>query len=163
MFRHFLQFRIGKNPDYNRETQKCSLSGKQTETSPSIADWVTDKTKFDLFDAKTIVIKEPKISIIFDYPFGEEFKFEFQTDTREGFTREYLIDCICGQYRKMYDEENAACKVSTVEERIGKGGLMNREKTEGPYGIWGHDIDDLYLERITYDERKKTVSLGVGS
>lgn len=162
-YSHFLQFRAGVNPDYNKETGKCPKSGKEEDSSPPIAHWSENREAFNLYNPKEIVIPQQKINIVFRYPFEKEFVFEFKANTSEGFTKEYLIDCICNQYEKMYKEENEATPPTSMEERMKRGGLVNRESTEGPYGIWGHDIEDLYLEGIEYNEKTNTVHLFIGS
>jgi hypothetical protein len=42
-------------------------------------------------------------------------------------------------------------------------GMLNRQASEGPYGIWGHDFSDLYFENINIDNVKKVISFGMGS
>lgn len=162
-YSHFLQFRVGLNPNYNTETDKCSESGKETSVAPHIETWFEDKPEINLYHPKTIVIPSQTVSISFSYPFSGTFPFEFKADTAEGFTLEHLIDCICSKYKEMYDEENAAVKVSTVDERLARGGLLNREATSGPFGVQYHDLEDLYLEGITYNAANNTVTLSVGS
>lgn len=162
-YTHFLQFRSGKNPDYNESTNQCALFNQKQLCSPSINDWLNQKDQFNLESPNEIVIPEQKISIAIDYPVRDRYTFDFDANTEQGFTREFLIDCICSQYKKIYEEENAVCKVSSIDERMRMGGLINRESTDGPYGIWGHDIDDLYLEGITYHASTKMVILSIGS
>jgi len=54
-------------------------------------------------------------------------------------------------------------KVIPVEIRAQMGRLLNRNETDGKYGIWGHDIGDLWLEGIYYNPQTKTVTLSIGS
>lgn len=162
-YTHFLQIRTGKNLDYNENTNQCSLFNKKQLCSPSISDWLSQKDQFNLESPDEIVIPEQNIYIAIDYPVRDTYTFHFVANTEKGFTREFLIDCICTQYEKIYVEENAVCKVSSIEERMRKGGLINRESTNGPYGIWGHDIEDLYLEGINYDANTQMVTLSIGS
>lgn len=54
-------------------------------------------------------------------------------------------------------------KVLPLDLRIKRGGFVNRNKTNGKYGIWGHDIEDLAIERINYDENKNLITLFIGS
>jgi hypothetical protein len=60
-------------------------------------------------------------------------------------------------YKKIYNEEKQVGDPGTYEM------LYNRKKSEGRYGIWGHYLDDLYLEFITYDPKTKMVHLAIGS
>lgn len=162
-FAHFLQFRTGPNPKWNSETKTCNLSGRQQSCSPHILSWLSDKSEFNLSDPTKIVIPAQTAKIEFSYPFSGTHTFDFKADTASGFTLEHLIDSICQKYKAMYDEENSVTVVSTVDERVKRGGLLNREPTAGPYGVWGHDIGDLYLEGIDYDPETGTVRLSIGS
>jgi hypothetical protein len=40
---------------------------------------------------------------------------------------------------------------------------LNRKKSNGKYGIWGHCIEDLVIERITYNKNNKIVYMFIGS
>ena len=164
-YTYFLQFPIGKNSNYDPETKRCDLFGKVESISPHIDCWSDLESKYEWEKMDEIVIPYPKVSIEFDYPLKSKFRFEFQSDVSEGFTRKNIVDIICKKYQEIYDEENASLTdpPSTVDERMNKGGLINREKTDGPYGIWGHDLGDLYLEGIEFDSEKNMVSLSIGS
>ena len=41
-------------------------------------------------------------------------------------------------------------------------GMLNRESSDGPYGIWGHDIGDLVLGGVT-DNGDGTFDLSIDS
>ncbi len=61
-------------------------------------------------------------------------------------------------YKKIYDEENKSTTISPGYIP----GMMNRNKTNGKYGIWGHDLGDLVFEGIEiYDNG--TIDFFVGS
>src|SRR5439155_1372590 len=111
-----------------------------------------------------IVILDNRIKIAFSYPLNDEFFFDFYSDG--GFKRKQLVELIAQTYKKIYQEEDETIKeqkVIPVETRMEKGGLLNRNQSDGTYGIWGHDIGDLWLEGIEYDPKTQTVSLSIGS
>ena len=89
-----------------------------------------------------LVIQSSKISILIDYPLKKPVMFEVVSDN--GFTRSELGKEISTLYKKIYSEEE-----STSSERIiplsERKGIINRNETNGKYGIWGHDIEDLDL------------------
>lgn len=61
-------------------------------------------------------------------------------------------------YNFIYDaEEKAAGDPGHIP------GMLNRQQSEGPYGIWGHDFSDLYFESIEIDTDKKVIKFGMGS
>ncbi len=160
-YAHFLQFRVGPNPNYDKKIGKCSESGKETNVAPHIETWFEDKAEIQVLDK--LVIPQQTVKIAFSYPFSDTFPFEFKANKPEGFTLEHLIDSICSKYKEMYDEENSTEKVSTVDERLARGGLLNREETSGKYQIRAHDVADLYLEGISYNALNNTVILSIGS
>ena len=107
-----------------------------------------------------IVIKDENIKIIFDYPMRLEAVFDFHHPG--GFSRMHLIRFIKDTYRKIYDEEEKTTTMQVLPINQRKR-LLNRNETNGKYCIYGHDIDDLYIESIHYDPEFSIVSLGIGS
>lgn len=105
-----------------------------------------------------IVITDKKISIQFTYPLGSPVSFEFVSIQPEGFSRKELIKHIVETYKKIYQEE-----AETTTSRKDYPHLLNRGTTNGKYKIYGHELRDLVLERITYDSVAHQVDLGIGS
>lgn len=110
-----------------------------------------------------VVIKETDIKINFTYPLSGHFLFYFHSD--KGFTRRQVVEHIVDTYKQIYKEENetTAIPIQSLEERIACRNLINRNKTNGKYGIWGHDIGDLAIEKIKYNKSKKLVTISIGS
>jgi hypothetical protein len=95
-----------------------------------------------LLDPHNTVISENQVTVIIDYPLSHKGRFELQS--KNGFTRTQLITEISNLYYKIYDEEEQTATVKTIP--INKRTTMyNRNRTNGKYGIWGHDIADLAL------------------
>lgn len=117
----------------------------------------SDESQKKTLDPDEIIVKKQDITIIYTYPLSGEFSFNHHTDCPEGFTREELSVQIMDRYRKIYDEE---------ENEDGDPGLvpgmLNRAQSDGPYGIWGHDIRDLILHTL-YLHVDGTYSLGIDS
>ena len=87
----------------------------------------------------------------------------------------YHVDCIdtwlknnttCPQCREHQFQKCNNCedgeiimqhigKVLPVDLRASVGRLLNRETTDGKFGIWGHDISDLEIESLEYDTVNK--------
>lgn len=124
--------------------------------TPTIIDYEVEEVRNRLVEPDELIIKEEKITILFTYPLSVKVKFEFEN--KDGFTRLDLFRCIYEGYKKIYDEE---------EEEVGDPGtydrLYNRGKSHGKYGIWGHYMDDLYLEIIFYDPIERLCTLAIGS
>ncbi len=117
-----------------------------------------------------IVLQKEMVNIIIDYPLNNQYSFEVTPfNDKTYFTREDLIRKIAELYQKIYDEENESSILpeESVHERAKKegkwNGMMNRALTNGKYGIWGHILGDLVIQRITYIPSKNQIALGIGS
>ena len=91
-----------------------------------------------------VVIPLPKIRVRYDYPLETETILSFDADTPAGFTRAHLARQIAAGYHRIYQEEEAV-----VGNPGHIPGMMNRKRSRGPYGIWGHDLGDLVLAGAT--------------
>jgi len=111
-----------------------------------------------------VIIKDKKIKLELNYPLSQSFFFEFENEN--GFTIHDLIKLTRITYRQIYAEENetSQLKVLPMGERIIKQrGLLNRNKTNGKYGIYGHDINDLIIVTMYYNPNTCTVKPGIDS
>lgn len=139
-----------------------------------LADGTGDDVFIGLKDADEIVISQSKIKVAFDYPLKKEFIFELSGDRGdEGFTRKGLAKAIIKQYEEIYAEEEKSCseKVESIGEFATREWgeahpsalMLNRRKTTGTYGIWGHSLGDLLLHTISHDSDRGVWTLGVDS
>jgi hypothetical protein len=124
-----------------------------------------------LQDADEKVIDEASVKVVIDYPLAEAHVFDLQAPNGEYFTRASLASAIAAQYQEIYAAESQTTTVR--EESIGEyntrldldgpRGLMNRVRTDGTYGIWGHVLGDLDLHTVTWDEGQEVWYLGIDS
>lgn len=91
-----------------------------------------------------IVIPFEHATLVIDYPLSNPAQMAIEAPLPIGFTRAALIRAICEEYEHVYDAEEGTAAVKTIplEER---GAMRNRNRTDGAYGIWGHDLEDLVL------------------
>ena len=91
-----------------------------------------------------IVIPFEHAVLVIDYPLSNPAQMTIEAPLPIGFTRAALVRAICEEYAHVYDAEEgtAAVKTIPIEER---GAMRNRNRTDGAYGIWGHDLEDLVL------------------
>jgi hypothetical protein len=91
-----------------------------------------------------IVIPFEHAMLVIDYPLSSPASMEIAAPLAIGFTRVALVKAICDEYAHVYDAEEgtAATKTIPLEER---GAMQSRNRTDGAYGIWGHDLQDLVL------------------
>ena len=91
-----------------------------------------------------IVIPFEHAVLVIDYPLTTPAAIAIEAPLPIGFTRSALIKAICDEYAHVYDAEEgtAATKPTPIEDRAAGRG---RNRTDGAYGIWGHDLQDLVL------------------
>jgi hypothetical protein len=91
-----------------------------------------------------IVIPFPQAVLVIDYPLTTPASVPIEAPLPLGFTRAALAKAICDEYAHIYDAEEgtAATKTIPIEER---GPMRGRNRTDGAYGIWGHDLQDLVV------------------
>lgn len=114
----------------------------------------------NLIDADQIVIIDKSITLIIDYPLDNPATFDLTSEN--GFSKKLLIQKISEKYHEIYikEEYSASIKTTPMGERKG---LINRNKTNGEYGIWGHDLSDLYLTYIeVYKNQKGKIHIILG-
>jgi archaellum component FlaG (FlaF/FlaG flagellin family) len=101
----------------------------------------------NLIGKDEIVIDNDNATLIIDYPLNKPIEIKIKSANSNGFTRKELVQKISIEYNRIYkeEEESAETKTIPIEERKG---LINRNQTDGKYGIWGHDIDDLDLSAV---------------
>lgn len=117
-----------------------------------------------LIEAESIIVPDSEITLLIDYPLNKPAEFVLKS-AGKGFTKKQLILEISKKYHEIYKEEEstAVTKTLPMEKR---GSLINRNETDGKYGVWGHDIGDLDLSAIDVyrsENGKITISLGVES
>jgi hypothetical protein len=103
-----------------------------------------DRTLALLKNPEEIVIPFEHAILVVDYPLSTPASVPITAAFPVGFTRAELIKVVCEEYANIYEAEEATASTKTVppEER---GAVANRNRTDGAYGIWGHDLRDLVL------------------
>jgi len=140
---------------------------EQDISEDGLIPWISldspEKKIKGLIDPNEVVIPCQKVTVMIDYPLAKPVFFHLTGDTK-GFTRRQLLLELSKKYHEIYDEEErtATTKTTPMDERK----TMNRNETNGKYGIWGHDLADLVLTSITVrrnDEGEIFLELGIDS
>lgn len=146
------------NPTYNKETGRCSEYGQVKTTCVFVSE---PDGMSHVLNLDEVVIADKSVKVEINYPLRKPFKFPITCQrSGSGITRRQLIDNICKIYKKIYSEEEKTTKTTIGSHHIFK---LNRNETDGKYGIWGHHIEDLAIEKITYYPDIKLVGLSIGS
>jgi len=98
-----------------------------------------------------------------DYPLTNLYQKKLDSSK---YTRVELAKIICLTYQKIYKEEKDSTQlpVESIASRTnGSSRLINRARTNGKYGIYGHSLDNLLLHTIKYNKEKNLITLGVDS
>ena len=111
--------------------------------------------KYKMVKPDERVIRKENIVITYNYPL--ELAVDFPHKRKGGWTRKALFAVIQKDYAKIYRDEDKA-----VGPTGRLGSTLNRDKSDGPYGIWGHDIGDLVVEGVTVSDNGK-ITLSIGS
>jgi len=117
-------------------------------------------------DPDQVVVSATRVALIIDYPLEKEVSIHLDGDCKTGFTRLGLARMIAQAYQDIYNQEaeTTTLPIESVAERSGgQCRLLNRAETNGTYGIWGHDLEDLDLHTVHYDPDQQLIWLGVDS
>jgi hypothetical protein len=100
-----------------------------------------------LIDANEVVLEATEATLLLSYPLGINATRLVRPADETSFTRGELVKLIDETYREIYRLETNSQSSPTppVQERRG---LINRPESDGTFGIWGHDLDDLGIEEI---------------
>lgn len=98
-------------------------------------------------NADVVVFTGTQLIVILDYPLREDVSFPISASSPRGFTRAELARKVAELYKRIYEEEAQTSKIAVIPLKQRKG-IINRNKTNGKYGIWGHDLSDLDLHTI---------------
>ena len=137
-------------------------NGSTTSPYIHLADPAADLAHLE--DAAAIVLPCREIIVVVDYPVDGEFEFKLTPDAPTGFARAEIAQKISMLYQEIYSREERTTKTPVIP-REKRTGLINRNTTDGEYGIWGHDLDDLDLSGISPEVRdgKVYVTLEIDS
>lgn len=114
-------------------------------------------TSRKVMQTETVLPPRQVFILKIDYPLHKPARFVFNSGV-DGMTRGDLVRKIRKCYKQVYREEDASTKVKPGNIP----GMLNRNPTNGKYGIWGHDIGDLVLCSVNVSD-KNVITLGVDS
>ncbi|MBS1122741.1 MAG: hypothetical protein H6Q90_4969 [Deltaproteobacteria bacterium] len=100
-----------------------------------------------------IVIPFEHAMLVIAYPLTTPASIPISASISQGFTRAELVRAICEEYANVYDAEEgstAASPTVPMEDRLHPYG---RNRTDGAYGIFGHDLQDLVLTSVRWTRK----------
>ena len=96
-----------------------------------------------------VVIPFDQAVLVIDYPLSTPASIAISAALPQGFTRAELVRAVCEEYANVYEAEEATATTKTIP-RDERTTIKNRNRTDGVYGIWGHDLEDLTLTALRW-------------
>ena len=104
-----------------------------------------------LIDADEVVLTVDVATLVLVYPFETAVVRELHAENGIAFTRGELMKRIDETYRKIYELEEES-QSSPTPEFADRKPIRNRPRSDGEFGIWGHDYRDLGVSSIEVHE-----------
>lgn len=155
-----------KNSVFEIDFSVKATAAQEKDFKNKIVPWASIKNSESdsvrLIDPNRKVINAREATLVIEYPLRQPVNFRITSEN--GFTKAELLRKIGQIYREIYKDEEASSTVKTTP-MAKRGNLINRNTTDGKYGIWGHDIDDLVISSATVscNEGKCVIELGIDS
>jgi hypothetical protein len=129
---------------------------KESAMGSDIDDLDEDEYQEDVISSEPVGFQKGVYTFVFDYPLSREAHFMHQLTP--DMTWIDLLLLAKQDYEEIYRrEDEAAGPTGNIP------GMLNRASSDGPFGIWGHVMSDLYFESVEVDEGNFTVNFGIGS
>lgn len=140
---------------------KILTEEKKTPTKKidTVKGWIPLSKDYDPDPSHLSPISFPVSRIIISYPLTTEAVVEGEVETVKD-----LIELTRWGYREVYriEEETTEKPAQRLCDEVPGCTLLNRNRTSGEFGIWGHVMEDLVVHTWEiYDDG--TVRLGVDS
>jgi len=131
-------------------TIDCGVRVVEFEKNMQLDEYVT-------LPSKAALNLDGTFTFAYDYPLSKEARFEHRVSP--DMSALDILTIARADYERIYQEE---------DEDVGRStgmipGMLNRQRSDGRWGIWGHVIDDLFFEAIQINDVKNTIEFGIGS
>jgi hypothetical protein len=93
-----------------------------------------------------VVIPHQYANLVLTFPLSTPATLAITAPIPYGFTRAELVRAICEEYDNVYDIEEATAQTKTLAPAFREG--IGRNRTDGLYGIWGHDLAELVVTAV---------------
>ena len=130
-----------------------------TKTTPLNPEWrtpghylYTQGDELENVDENDVVLQRGTYDLVITYPLNNPSHNLIDVGGK-GMTRRELVNFIVKCYKKIYRDEDKAIGRKTKNIP----GMLNRQTSDGPYGIWGHDLGDLILHTANVSRMQITV------
>jgi hypothetical protein len=104
----------------------------------------------NLRNPEEIVVPYENAILVIDFPLTTPARIQISASLPVGFTRQELVRAVCEEYANIYEVEETTASTKPIA-REDRTTLKNRNRTDGAYGIYGHDLDELRLTSLRWD------------
>lgn len=102
------------------------------------------------------------IKIMYTYPLAGSYLLTFENEWDGDWTVKDFVEAVYNGYQYIYNLEEETTTVEVVP-LASRRKLLNRNETNGVFGVWGHDLDDLFLEGVNYNHETDVYFIVMGS
>ena len=129
---------------------------KHFDCDVRVVDVLKGKDPIDDGFARGQKVQPGEYTFLYRYPLSTVAKFKHKLGS--ALDPVMILRTAADDYQRIYREEDEGMK------NLSPSGIpLNRGFSDGPWGIWGHDIGDLYFEGVIIDEKNGTVDFEMGS
>lgn len=93
-----------------------------------------------------VVIPHQYANLVLTFPLSTPATLAIAAPIPYGFTRAELVRAICHEYDTVYDIEEATAHIKPLPVELRD--KVGRNRTDGLYGIWGHDLGELVVTAV---------------
>lgn len=93
-----------------------------------------------------VVIPHQYANLVLAFPLSTPATLAITAPIPYGFTRAELVRAICEEYENVYDIEEATAQTKPLPPELRD--KVGRNRTDGLYGIWGHDLAELVCTAV---------------
>lgn len=155
-----------KEAQNNRAHEGLELLGDFRVNVP-VVPGLNDQSQHDCQD---ISFDFDGFEFLVTYPLSKPAIVTARCEDQNKFCVDDIISSVRSAYQEIYRIEDLMDS-SEIEAQLSgarkERALQNRMATNGQFGIWGHDIYDLWIERIQIAKRKSgeipVISISIGS
>lgn len=142
--------------NFDFETINLNLGRDDTRS-----DAAAHKQRSEVFIPASAIDPSKPPQILIDYPVSDDFYFALAPlqDKSVGLTVGELIDRVLDIYDEVYAEEERTSSITPGYIP----GMLNRNRTDGKYGVYGHVLSDLYWGSAHYEAKSNHIVLGIDS
>jgi len=136
------RIRVSRKP-----TQMMATRIHFPEGGIHVAD--VERSLATLNNPEEVVIPFDQAILVIAYPLSTPASIAITASLPQGFTRAELVRAVCEEYANVYEAEDATATTKAIppSERTT---LKSRNRTDGVYGIYGHDREDLVLTAMRW-------------